>query len=780
MNFRTNLRKKHDQDTEATDGPGNGSVSPTAPFGFFSFDETGRITEVNRSGAKMIGMDATSLLNKPFAVFIAEAAEAALFSAHLHEALIGETGAVIEIQLRRTDGRRFLARLQSSIVNSTGIAAATVRTTATNISETRRREADVKAEEERLRLALGAANVTVWDWTPSSPSVTWSAASTKAPDRGGAENKPRQWWIDRIDSEDRDHVLSTLDGAIASNRQRWAAEYRFRKAEGDWAHVHDRALIVRDESGKASRVVGAMLEITEDKLAQEELQKSHEELEKKVRERTRELTQAYELLRRIFVSITVNIAFMDRNFNYISVNRAYAEAEGHSPDFFPGRNHFDLYPDEENKAIFQRVVGTGEPYSVYEKPFPPRENTGQGVTYWDWSVQPLKDTDGSVNGLLITSVNVTNRKRAEENNLRLAAAIESAADAVVISDARGVIQYVNPSFEKITGFPRQEAIGRDLHMLDGGMHDDAFFIDLRQTIRSSGFWKGHLINKKKDGTRYTEECTYSPIRNSSGEIINYVSIKRDVSEKLLLESIAQSVDTMNNIGYIFAGVRHEIGNPVNAIHMILDVLKSKLPHLQKAAIQSYIDRALGELSRVEYLLRTLKSYNMYEQPRLQKITLREFMEKFVSVVAEDFRAKGIAVSCSIAGDAESCSADPRALQQILLNFLANASDALEGRENPAVGISVFRRDGMIRIRVEDNGCGMTEEEQKTLFKPFYTTKASGTGLGLVIVKKMLTTMKGTIEITSRKNSGTKVDIALLDGSFSETAGKQEAKKGLGA
>ncbi len=507
------------------------------------------------------------------------------------------------------------------------------------------------------------------------------------------------------------------------------------------------------------------------------LQKTHEDLERKVRERTDELRKAYELLRRIFASISVHIAYMDRDFNYISVNRAYAEAEGRHPDFFVGKNYFKLYRDEENRAIFERVVETGVPYFVYEKPFAfPGRPEGE-VTYRDWSLQPVKDFDGSVSGVVLSSVDVTDRKRAEENNIRLAAAIESAADAVVISSGRGIIQYVNPAFEKITGYSRNEAVGRDLHMLDGGQHDAAFYRDLRKTIRRDGVWKGRLLNKKKDGTLYNEDCTYSPIRNPTGEIINYVSIKRDVTEKLWLESVAQSVDTMNNIGYIFAGVRHEIGNPVNAVHMILEVLKSKLQQLEKPAVESYLDRALKELSRVEYLLRTLKSYNMYEKPHLQAIGIHDFMRKFLSVVQEDFKMKGIGVNVSIDPGVESCCADPRALQQILLNFLTNSADALEGRENPTVEVSIFKQEGMIRIRVEDNGCGMTEEEQKALFKPFYTTKAKGTGLGLVIVKKMLTMMKGTVKITSRKNSGTRVDVAILDGSQKENIEELSSEKG---
>jgi C4-dicarboxylate-specific signal transduction histidine kinase len=225
---------------------------------------------------------------------------------------------------------------------------------------------------------------------------------------------------------------------------------------------------------------------------------------------------------------------------------------------------------------------------------------------------------------------------------------------------------------------------------------------------------------------------------------------------------------MNNIGYIFAGVRHEIGNPVNAVNMILEVLKSKLYQLEKPAVEGYLDRALTQLSRIGYLLRTLKTYNMYEKPQLQEIALSEFMEKFLTVVREDFRIKGIAIAVSVSPDAASCYADPRALQQILLNFLTNSSDALQDRENPTIALTVFRKGRMVRIRVEDNGCGMTEEEQKALFKPFYTTKAKGTGLGLVIVKKMLTMMQGTIEIASRKNSGTIVEVALLDGTQKES------------
>jgi C4-dicarboxylate-specific signal transduction histidine kinase len=136
------------------------------------------------------------------------------------------------------------------------------------------------------------------------------------------------------------------------------------------------------------------------------------------------------------------------------------------------------------------------------------------------------------------------------------------------------------------------------------------------------------------------------------------------------------------------------------------------------------------------------------------------MNNVLALVGEDFRAKGIELVFSREPNAEVCYADPRALQQVLINLLTNAADALHGRQDPNVTISLFKQDGTILLRVEDNGCGIPAEKQKDLFKPFLTSKAKGTGLGLVIVKKMLAQMNGTIEITSQQNVGTKVDISL--------------------
>jgi PAS domain S-box-containing protein len=132
------------------------------------------------------------------------------------------------------------------------------------------------------------------------------------------------------------------------------------------------------------------------------------------RQMERDLIQTNELLERFFLSINTMIAYMDRNFNFIRVNENFAREGGHPPDFFINRNFFELYPDEDNLAIFQLVANTGNPFSAAEKPFEYPEFPEKGKKYFDWSLQPVKRKDGTVEGLVLSQVDVTERKRAEE------------------------------------------------------------------------------------------------------------------------------------------------------------------------------------------------------------------------------------------------------------------------------------------------------------------------------------------------------------------------------
>lgn len=389
--------------------------------------------------------------------------------------------------------------------------------------------------------------------------------------------------------------------------------------------------------------------------------------------------------------------------------------------------------------------------------------------YFEFKITTGRSEAGNILGI---ARDVTERKQTEEDRARLFSAVQSAADAVVITaPSTGVIQYVNPAFEQMTGYAREESLGRTLHFLESGKHDGEYYAGLRESLMQHGFWKGKLNNKKKNGDLYFEECTVSPVRNRYGEIINYVYVKRDVTEKLRLESIAEAVNTMNNIGYVFSGISHEIGNPVSSLMVTLELLKEKLYESPRETIAGYADRALSQVAKMEYLLDSLRTFNIYETRDIGPVRMAPFLDQFLSLVSGDFTKRGILIRASVSGDAESACADPRALQQVMLNLFTNAADALQNRDNPKIEILVSRTPGIICIRVADNGRGMTAEHQSRLFQPFFTTKPHGTGLGMVIVKNMLTTMNGTINIESRMNGGTTVVITLP-----ESTGKQRPQE----
>ncbi len=234
----------------------------------------------------------------------------------------------------------------------------------------------------------------------------------------------------------------------------------------------------------------------------------------------------------------------------------------------------------------------------------------------------------------------------------------------------------------------------------------------------------------------------------------------DITERKQMEAVIEATNLTKNLGYVFSGIRHEIGNPVNSIKVALSVLQRNLDEYDKPTIAEFVDRSLQEITRIEYLLRALKNYSLFEKPDIKRLQIADFMTQFIPLVKNDFEEKGIKIENIISDKNLEILADSRALHHVMLNLMTNAADALEGHERPQIVVSIIKNGSWVEIKVNDNGKGMSQADHQNLFKPFSTVKTSGTGLGLVIVKKMLTAMDGDIGIESYQGIGTTVTISL--------------------
>lgn len=245
-------------------------------------------------------------------------------------------------------------------------------------------------------------------------------------------------------------------------------------------------------------------------------------------------------------------------------------------------------------------------------------------------------------------------------------------------------------------------------------------------------------------------------------------ISRDITETKKLRSIAESLDMMKNLGYIFSGIRHEIGNPINSIKMTVSVLKNNLDQFSRERVLEYMDRVFIELGRVEYLLKNFKTFNMFEELTPVDVFLDDFMSKLFRLLENDFQGKGIRLTLEVDSDARRACVDPRALHQVMLNIIGNAVEALEGAASPAISIKVSRENGSVLIAVRDNGPGIREEILPEVFRPFFTTKSHGAGLGLSIVQKILSRMGGAVRLSSRFGEGAAAVIEIPEGHHENT------------
>ncbi len=385
--------------------------------------------------------------------------------------------------------------------------------------------------------------------------------------------------------------------------------------------------------------------------------------------------------------------------------------------------------------------------------------------------------------LAIFAVDVSGFKRTMEEQARLVTALEHAAESIIVTDAAGIIEYVNPAFEKITGYKRAEVIGGSIAVLDSGQQSKTFFNSIIEILQGGEIWQGRMVNKRSNHSLYETEATVSPIKNKAGEITNYVSVQRDVSHEVRLERQLRQAQKMEAIGTLAGGIAHDFNNLLMGIQgnislSLLDIEADSpfIKNLKK--IEQYIQNGVD-------LTKQLLGFARGGKYEISLLNLNELLEEQNLMFSRT--NKEIVFKNEFKHDLWSVEADRGQIEQVLMNLYLNALQAMPDggtlttrTENVTIDADHYspyyvKAGKYIRMTIEDSGVGMDEDVQQRIFDPFFTTKemGRGTGLGLASVYGIVKNHGGFIDVFSKTGQGTRFEI-YLPASAKKVAIKEKA------
>lgn len=373
---------------------------------------------------------------------------------------------------------------------------------------------------------------------------------------------------------------------------------------------------------------------------------------------------------------------------------------------------------------------------------------------------------------IIVGQDITNRTVVEEKNRRLATALNQVEESVIITDPDAVIVYVNPSFEQITGYTRQQVTGKKTNLLKSGQHDDQFYKEMWEMLTSKQNWYGRLVNKKKNGTLFIEDASITPLLNKDGDIVNYVAVKRDVTEELEIERRLKQSQTMESIGTLAGGIAHDFNNILSSILGFTELAINGVEKdsMVAADLREVHAASIRAKELVKQILVIARKSDDEPKPLHPGLVAQEVFKLIRSSIPTTIELRQNIASDSI------IIGNPSQMHQIFMNLCTNAAHAMEERGgilDLEIHDVVFEHEKddrgshlppgkYIEIRISDTGTGISPEQIENIFEPYFTTKkpGEGTGLGLAVVYSVVESFGGMINVESTPGEGTTFIIHL--------------------
>lgn len=496
------------------------------------------------------------------------------------------------------------------------------------------------------------------------------------------------------------------------------------------------------------------------------------------------LREAQRLAARVFESSNDGIVITDADTRILSVNPAFESTSGYSAVEAVGQKtqllSSGLQTAEYYAEMWQKLNETGE----WRGEIINRSKDGSLLTQW-LTINRMCDADGRISGYLGFFLDLSELRRSEQLVRRLSTAMEQSPSSILITNLKAEIEYVNPQFERATGYSAAEAIGRNPRFLSSELTASETFRKMWERLGAGEQWEGEIINRRKDGTVYYDYAKIAPIRDASGRVTHFLGIQDDISaRKAMEETLRRARDAAESASRaksaFLANMSHELRTPMNGVLGMIEIAKRRmsdgkgLEQLDKAKLSA--ERLLGVLNDILDISKIEADHMVLEE---QALRIVEVIDHLDATLGDKAAEKGLHLLVDLPDDLarRPLLGDALRLGQILINLVGNAIKFTQRGEVILCARQIGETSQRLQVRfaVTDNGIGIDADTRSRLFHPFeqadnsMTRKYGGTGLGLAISKRFVQMMDGEIGAESRPGQGSTFWFTVWLGKSGEEA-----------